>query len=220
MIAALVMGSYVLAVLMAAVAFFGFFLSTVKGAASSREADLSEGIDADSKTLLVPIKRLTEELNNVVGLADRSSATQLVGNESIDAAKSIQSQVVHALRLRTELRKTVRGKSLANAEIVKLEEGIAEATTDAEREALQLALKARQQELKQYDIVTEKIAQIDQSVRHAEAALLELKATLLSNRVKSVVEGRETEDIRETVSRVKAVSSSFDEVTEMLDGSA
>jgi hypothetical protein len=212
-----VIGQYALAVL-ALIAWVGILaFGAMKQTSTTRATDPTEEMDADSRALFVPIRRLSNEIEALVEKNGDTALMRTVGTEARDEARRIREQIAHALKIRGELKRALRGRSTAAQEAGDLEAKATEALSDVEREALTSAAEARRLELSHYGTVEQALARIDGGVRQAEAALSEIRARLaVAASGEKAAQADQSDDLRETVSRLKALSLSVDEAEQML----
>ena len=208
---------------LAAIALFAWIgilvFATIKQTATVRSEDVTQTMDPDSRTLFVPIRRLTSEIEDLVERNKNTALMRTVGKEALEEAGRIREQAAHALQIRGELRRALRSRSTAAHEVESLTAQAAAALTDAEREALTGAAEARRLEMSQYETVEQALARIDGGVRQAEAALSEIRARLAVGATgEKTAEATESTDLRETVARLKALSLSVDEAEQVLKG--
>lgn len=191
-------------------------ISSMRAGAASRLEDPTELMDAESRSKFVPIRRLVEEIDSVVRDHQGSPSIKVVGGEARNEAERIKSQTAEALATRTELRKSLRGRTAAETELNDLQSKLHAAQSDDERDALQGAIAARTEEIAHYDSISDSVARIDAAVKQAQAALSEMKAKLATGASGERAEATDTEGLRETVSRLKALSVSYDEAEQTL----
>lgn len=191
------------------------FLSTARRGAVHRSQDLTEGMDADSRSLYSPIRRLVEDIETIAS-RDDSMAIRIIGKEAIGEAQRIREQCARALVARTELKKAARGRSVAESEIEDLTRKEAEATTDIERHAFASAREARNLELRQYEEVATTLTHIDANIRQAQAALSEMKTRLSVSAGNEKAITADDEELRATVARMKSLSVSYEEAEQAL----
>jgi hypothetical protein len=194
-------------------------LSTMRETAARVQADPREEMDAESRSLFSPIRRLMNEIEETVERNSDSTVMKVVGTEAVGEARRIHDQVAKALAVRDDLRRALRERNMSRAESEKLL-AKAEAETDPSVKATLLsAVEARKMELSHYEVVENTIAKIDSSVNQAQAALSEMKARLAtkasSEKAQSATDDTE---LRETIGRLKSLSISYDEAENLLQG--
>ncbi len=212
-----VIGQYAIAAI-ALIAWIGMLaLTAMRQTAAVRADDPTEAMDAESRTLFVPIRRLTNEIEELIDRNRDSALMRTVGSEARDEARRIREQVAHALKVRGELKRALRGRSTASQDASELAAKAASAASETERAALESAAEARRLELGHYTTVEDALARIDGGVRQAEAALSEIRARLaVGASGERAAQADQSDDLRETVSRLKALSLSVDEAEQML----
>jgi hypothetical protein len=179
-----------------------------------------EELDPEGRTLLRPVRKLEAEIAELVAHNKGMATVSVLGTEASHEAKRIVEQASNSLRIRADLKRSLRGEFDAQKQIDSMTEKAASAATDQERESLQAAIEARKLELGHYDTIRQTIGQIDGGLRQAEAALAEMKARLAVSVSGEKVELASEGDLRETISRMKALSLSYDEADELLRGSS
>lgn len=199
------------------VAAFVAFIVTARRGAVQRANDPTESMDADSRSLFLPIRRLVDQIEEVATRQD-SVTGRVVGTEAMEEAKRIREQCAKALVARSELKKAGRGKGLAENEVSRLEEMEQSAATDSEKAALASAREARKLELTHYVEVEDAIKRIDGGIRQAEAALSEMKTRLAVAAGSEKAELAGDDELRETIGRLKSLSVSYDEAEQTLRG--
>jgi hypothetical protein len=190
---------------------------TMRVTADARQIDYTEDMDAESRTLFAPVRRLTNEIEELVAKHGDSAIMRVVGNEAIEESRRIRDQVAKALSVRDDLRKAARDRSTASMQITSLQAQIATEQNLATKESLQGALEARKLELSHYDEVDKAVAGIDSGVKQAQAALSEMKARLsvkASNEKAALA--TDDDELRETIGRMKTLSISYDEAEQLL----
>jgi len=191
---------------------------TVRRTQRNRPAVEREDLDAESRTLLRPLAKLQADLAELVAQNKESATVSVVGKEALEEVGRIMEQATASLKIRSDLRRSLRGEYDAKKEIESLEAKLATATNAPERESLQSALDARQAELTHYDTIRQATAQIDGGLRQAEAALAEMKARMAGSVGTEKLQSTSGDDLRESISRMKALSLSYDEAEELLRG--
>jgi hypothetical protein len=194
-------------------------LGSLRKTAELRAEDVADMLDPESRTLFAPVRRLTAEIEEIVSRNRDSAAIRTVGGEAETEARRIRDQIAHALTIRGELKRALRGQSLAERETNELGDRLKAATSDEERAALENAVAARQLELQHYLTVQSTLVKIDGGVEQAKAALSEMRARLsVGASGERAAEAVDSDDLRDTIGRMKALSVSFDEAEELLRG--
>ncbi|MEZ0325197.1 MAG: hypothetical protein ACAH95_04775 [Fimbriimonas sp.] len=194
-------------------------LKTMRETASRASADPREEMDAESRSLFSPIRRLTNEIEEVVERNSDSTVMKVVGKEALDEATRIHDQVAKALGVRDDLKRSLRERNMSRAEGDKL---LAKAEVEQDptvKATLLSAVEARKMELSHYAVVEETIAKIDSSVAQAEAALSEMKARLSTKASgEKAMSATDDAELRDTISRMKTLSISYDEAEQLIAG--
>jgi hypothetical protein len=228
---------YIIPILLAAIAGVGamftrldlmllFLIAAIAAAAiiAAREMRTQEDrldpydLDPETRILLRPIRRLHEQIEEVVNESTPSATLRILGPEALAESKRILDQSLRLLQIRSEMKRTLRGSYESVREKKKIAEQMEQATSEQERDSLNTALEARSLEQQHYQELEATIGRVDAGLRQAEAALSEMRARL-AVAAKDTLEVSETDDeLRESMSRLKALSTSFDEAEEMLRG--
>lgn len=194
-------------------------VGAIRKGATTRSSDSVDGMDGDSRALFVPIKRLVGEIEEIVTRHQDGALMRTIGEEARTEAIRIREQIAKALAIRSDLKRARRGASLANQEIGRLQTAIATAD-EGEKPGLESTLAARQIELEHYASVNESIEAIDRAVKQAEAGLSEIRARLAVGVTGELTASSSADDnLRESLSRMKALSISVDEAEQVLRGS-
>lgn len=188
---------------------------TMKQAQASREADPAEDLSPESRTLLRPLKKIYQEMQDA---ADGKSETlsPYIAVEALNESKQLLDQSAAALKLRDRLLKESRQGYNAQKGAEDLQARLSAASSDDERASLESALTARQQEIGHYKTLEEGIAKIESSVKQAEATMAEMRAKLVSSGAAGMVTDG-NDPLRETVGRMRSLSTSLTEAQEMLE---
>jgi hypothetical protein len=192
-------------------------LKTMRETASRVQTDPREEMDAESRSLFSPIRRLMNEIEEVVERNSDSTVMSVVGKEALAEATRIHDQVAKALAVRDDLKRSLRERNMSRAEADKLL-AKAEAEEDPTVKATLLsAVEARRLELSHYTVVETTIAKIDSSVHQAEAALSEMKARLSTKASgEKAMNATDDTELRDAISRMKSLSISYDEAEQLL----
>ncbi|AIE83866.1 hypothetical protein [Fimbriimonas ginsengisoli] len=192
-------------------------LGAMRQTAVLRAQDPTDTLDPESRTMFGPIRRLTNEIEELVDRNKESAVIRTVGREAITEARRIRDQIARALAARGELKRTLRGRSSAEREVASLDERMSAATSEEEKSSLAGAAEARKLEVSHYSTVEEALTRIDAGVRQAEAALSEMKARLTvgASGERAAAAGQDDE-LRATIGRLKALSVTYDEAEQVL----
>lgn len=222
LIAAIVLfalSNYALGAVSLTIWIFTLVLKTMRETAGRVQADPREEMDAESRSLFAPIRRLTNEIEEVVENHPDSMVMKVVGKEALIEAQRIHDQVAKALAIRDDLKRSLRERNMSKAETEKL---LAKAEAEEDptvKVTLLSAVEARRMELSHYTVVEETIAKIDSSVNQAQAALSEMKARLSTKASgEKALSATDDSELRDTISRMKSLSISYDEAENLLQG--
>lgn len=168
-------------------------------------------LSPDSRILFRPIKQLHEDLAEIVHQGQSNPAVKVVGEEALGESSQIVKQAFDLANFRTQLEKTLKGRSVAELEVNKLKEKLAGCTSDEERHAIQSALEAHQSEYDQYAQVADNMDRIDRQLRQAQATLSELKARIAVGASGAGSNQVGTDELQDILGRLKSLGKSFDE---------
>ncbi len=215
-IAAFVLGQPLLGALGVVMWAGALAVSSIRHSASQRAStDYDEGLSAEGRALLTPSRRLLTEIEEIVAGQPPGSARAL-GQEALAESRRIVEGIAHALALRSRLLRSLDREATAEREAARLEAEASLSSSPAEREALESALEARRLEMSHYAEARAALPQIEAGVRQAEAALSEMRARIAVGAVERSEAATSGEDLRETLSRMRALSLSYNEVEDML----
>lgn len=169
-----------------------------------------DSLSPQDRSLLVPVRRLREQLEAIVAGNTSSPSLAVIGPEAVAEARRIFAQCVSLLQLRRQIREALREQN-ADAEIRALEAKLASAASDGERMALQSAIDARRLEAAHFAKMREALQTAEGGLAQAEAALSEIKARLSVAVTDDALSDSSSEDLRETLGRLKALSKGFEE---------
>lgn len=190
----------------------GFF-QTIGSTRQRALDDPTEDLSPESRVLIRPVRKLLQEMEEVA-TRNKGEVSPYIANEGLDEAKRLVAHSAAALKIRDRLTRERRGEYEATKGIAELEQRLAAATTDEERQSLQSAMEARRQELAHYSGIDASVSRIDSSVRQAEAVLAEMKARLASSAVGGLA-SQGSDDLREAVGRMKVLSASLEEAQDL-----
>lgn len=190
----------------------------MKGTQQRRaELVVGEDLKPESQALLRPIRRLARDMHELV---ERSSdgTVAAVGKDVLTEADRVVVQSAVSLSVRDELKRLLRGKYEAEKEIARVKDSITSAKSDDERKALEATSAARETEISHYAEIEAVISKIDTDLRQAEAALAEMKARLSLFATEGARAESSSDQLRESLLRVRAVTLSVDEAEELING--
>lgn len=184
----------------------------------ANEEDSKEALDLhpDDRILLKPFTKMRDDLRQTIESGKGHSGVQVVGTEALAEAEELIVRVHNLIVHRRNLRRTLGRKSDTNKSIANLNQRLAEATSQSEKDALQAAIDARTEEKEQYIKVEETIARIDSRISQAEAAMAELQARLSVGATTMAQGSADQGALDDLTTRLKTLATSFEEAEEAL----
>lgn len=192
---------------------FGGVAWALSKSKASMESDPAE-LGAEARWLLRPIRELRNSLAETATKTP-DMTTKVIAQEAVSEADEILRKATEMVAVRERLKTGLKGQGEAETHLGRIQRDIATATSDAERDALQTALQARQTEIVAYATAKSKIAEIDGRLKLAEATLAELRARLSTSGVTASPTGHEAE-FTDMVQRLRTLGTSFDEAQEFV----
>lgn len=205
----------VVAAILVAIAAVGFI--SARNVQAERSGDPAESLSQESRTLLRPIQRLSREVAALVEANKDSPTISVIGAEALAEATRMTAQVARTLQIRDDLKKALKGRYQAEKEIGESRMRL-EFASATERVSLEAAIEARTAELGHYDEIGAHLRQIETGVNQAEAVLAEIKAKLSLNLSQDAAALGQADDLRDTLSRMRSLSNSYEEAENFLRG--
>ncbi|MDX2064766.1 MAG: hypothetical protein SFX74_03380 [Fimbriimonadaceae bacterium] len=190
-----------------AVAFFSSVRKGSAGAVTDERADL----DPESRSIYSATRKLRDEITALADSAGTGSAVSFVAQESRHEADRVAEQVRKTLVVRQQLKKLLHGRSQLEIDRARLERQRNETGSAAERESIENALAANQTEFAHYQEIETQLGELDAAVRRAEAGLAELRARLAVGMSRDATAGSGSDDLRESLANLRALTISVDE---------
>src|SRR4051794_5178524 len=110
---------------LAGVVFVAWFamvaLVSMRSSNEMRRADVSEELDPESRILLAPVRKLVDSIEETVRTNAQSITIKTVGEEVLSEARHIRDQSAKALLVRRDIKRFLRGKSVAELAIAGLQ---------------------------------------------------------------------------------------------------
>jgi hypothetical protein len=184
---------------------------------AERGSDPAESLSQESRGLIRPVQRLQGEIEAIVNGSAESPTLVVIGREAIDEAGRLVRQVARSLQIRDELKRSLRGRYEAEKEIGQSRMRM-EFASEEERKSLQSAIDARTQELAHYVEIEAHVRQIEAGVNQAEAMLAEMKAKLSMSLSQDRAALGNSEDLRESLGRMRSLSDSYTEAEQLVSG--
>lgn len=210
-----VLGQSAIVILGLVIGILAVAITAMRSTRAERLDDPSEDLGAESRILLRPLKKLYQEMQEAAE-GKSESISPYIAQEALQESKQLLDQSAAALQLRDRLLKESRSGYTAQKSADELQARLASVTDEDERTSLQSALDARKQELGHYQTLEQGIAKIESSVKQAEAAMAEMRAKLISSGAAGLAQ-QGSDPLRETVGRMRALSTSLTEAQEMLE---
>lgn len=210
-----ILGNIAVAVGGVAVLLWSAFTFSVRQNKVASQQSLIDTVRPEDRARLRPLIRLHEEIRQVVASNQSSTAIAVVGSEALIEADRITQHVAEMLRMRARVRKPLSESRDPNQSIERLKAELETAQSDMGRQALEAALAARSLEGDHYEQVKAAIDRIDVTITQAEASLAEMKARL-SAAAAQMKDEAASEDLRESLTRMRSLDTSLDEAEEFL----
>lgn len=204
-----------LAALAFIVAIGNLAILSIKETSAKRAVMDTEDLSNEDRTLISPIRRLRNEIDELVQSNKQNVSISVVGAEALGEADHILKQTAKTLALRRQLKKSAANRTQTARELDSLRDDISRAESPEERATLQAALEARETESSHYENAAEAIEHIDSHLRQAEAALSEMKARLATAAAGTAGAAPATE-LEETIGRLKSLGTSLEESEQWL----
>lgn len=189
---------------------------TMRVVRAQRDVLGMDSLSPQDRTLLIPVRRLVEQIDALVKENKGSPAITVVGAEAQAESRHLFEQCVRLVELRGKLRRELRDDS-GSADLGALERRL-EAAAPAERGALEAAVAARRLEAGHYAKMREAMASAEASLVQAESALSEIKARLAVSSSQDALDGAGGDELRDTLGRMRALGKGFEEAEEFLRG--
>lgn len=180
-----------------------------------RRGTFEDDLNPEARTLLRPVRKLHEDIVEIVDKNKDSSAVKIIGGQAVEESKKILEHCANILKIRSQVKKVMQGEYEAKKAIQGLEEQLQSATSDQERQSLTAALAARNLEMQHYREQEQVLTQVETNLKQAEAALSEMKARL-SVAATAAMDTSKDQELDETILRLQSLSSSFDEAEDLL----
>lgn len=171
-------------------------------------------LSGEVRSALRPIRRLRDEIEELV---PRQGALAGLGKEAVVAADDILGAAIRLAEKRTTLAALSRQRAKSEADLAALRGKLEAATSDGERESLQAALEAREQELDHYGTVSRGLDMIDAKLREAEAAMAELRARLGAAQASAALAETDTTDMEAMIDNLKAIGTTLEETESWME---
>ena len=175
-------------------------------------------ISAEGRRMLRPIKSLREEIAGYVSSFSDRPEISVIGGEALREADALIAHTERLVDVHDDLMKARKGRAAAERELARLRKRTKSLVSESESQSLRSAVEARETEIERYKTVDAALRRLVSNLQEAEAALSEIKARLASGAVGAQTDSLETDDLAGMVSRLRTLSTSFDEAEEMMEG--
>lgn len=174
--------------------------------------DQLDRVPNEERSRLIPIRKLAREIEELLTSQKGNAIVRALGPEAREDTQRIVAQAVEMVNLRARLQKAAYLIPQVEKAIQEAESAIA-AQPD-QSAVLQSALIARKLELGHLQRAESGIQTVDAHLTEAAAALSELKSRLMMAAAGKAELGQES--MRETLSRMRSLSATFDEAENVL----
>lgn len=195
------------------VAFLAFY--SMRAAATKRH---DSEISAEGRMMLRPIKELREDIAGYVRSFSDRPEISVIGGEALREADALIAHAERLVDVRDDLMKALKGRTVAKRELARLRKRAKSSASEKESQSLRSAVEARETEIERYEAVDAAMRSLVSNLHEAETALGEIKARLATGAVGAQAVGLETDDLAGMVSRLRSLSTSFDEAEDMMEG--
>ncbi len=186
-------------------------------AAGTRREETGSDLHPSDYARLAPLRKHRNAIQELVEAKKNDTSIAIIGAEALAEADHILQQAAKLVQMRRELLRAAGGRTEAQSDLTNLDREIGQAQTEEERSALEAAKAARELEVSHYDRAEGTRERVESSLRQAEAAMAEMKARL-TTAAAGADNPAETDELRETVGRLKSLGTSFDEAEAWLKG--
>ena len=192
-------------------------IQSIKKTGETRAVDPREGLDPEGRSTLLRFRKIYAEIEELSSSVPKGSSTAILIAEASAEADRIMSQVAEELRSRRTLKRAISGLPIAQQELQHLVDQQNTAHSDDERASLEVAVQSKRSEISQYDVARQALQRLDENLARAESALGEMRARLKGGSATESAERASDLEIRDTISRMRAISDSVDESREFLN---
>lgn len=189
---------------------------TIRVVRAQRDVLGMDSLSPQDRTLLIPVRRLVEQIDTLVKENKGSPAVAVVGAEAQMESRRLFEQCIRLVELRGKLRRALRDDG-GSADLAALERRL-EAAASSERTSLEATVAARRLEAGQYAKMRDAMASAEASLMQAESALSEIKARLAVSSSQDALDEAGGDELRDTLGRMRALGKGFEEAEEFLRG--
>ena len=165
---------------------------------------------------LRPIRDAFEAIESSISRGAASTAVRVLGKEALPEAKKLLQFAYRTAQRREEMQALIRTASRQEQEAARLELRLSSASSEEERRSLENSIANYRKLQSKVGMMNEGLASTDTQLREAHAALLELQSQIVVAGTSASV-ATETDELRETLGRIRDLSRSFEEVDQTLE---
>lgn len=170
----------------------------------------------DVRSDLRPIREAYDAVNRSVAAGGRSTAVRVLGKEAMPEAKKLLQFAYRTAEKRREIRQLISTAGKQEMEAARLEMRLAQAVSEDERRSLEASIANYRRLQQKVGPMQDALNQTDVQLREAHAALVELHSQIVVAGTNETV-GADTDELRETLGRIRDLSRSFEEVDQTLE---
>lgn len=192
-------------------------LESMKKAQQSRPDAIEDDVSPADRHLLAPIRKQLAKIDEITRANADNSGIKVIGGEALREGNSIYQQCVtlviekaNARKNRAQMDQVLRDKQDAQNKL-------ALALTQDEKDLYETALGSYTEQEQLLGDRAKRFEAIDAQLAQAEAALKLIVTQLSSMAQKGMSEESQSEDLRESLSRLQALGQSLGETGEFLE---
>lgn len=174
--------------------------------------DPLDRVPNEERSRLIPIRKVAREIEDLIASQKGNAIVRALGPEALDDTRRILAQAVDMVNLRAKLQRAAYLVPQVQKAIEDAEASMA--ASQDQKAVLESALVARRLELSHLKRAESGIQTVDAHLTEAAAALSELKSRLMMASAGQADLGQES--MRETLSRMRSLSATFEEAENVL----
>lgn len=190
--------------------------SAMRASAEIRRSQPVDMVSNENRSRILPLARLAREVSEIASKYESNPVIKVMGPQAKSDADRILEQSVRLLNLRDDLRKALASQQELERSIEQLRSSSESAQDGPQREMIEAAISAREEEQRQIERAKEGLKTVDAHLAQAEAALSELRTRLQLAAAGSAEV--DADNMRETVTNLEAISASIDEAETIMRG--
>ncbi|HVT14416.1 MAG TPA: hypothetical protein VHE55_19290 [Fimbriimonadaceae bacterium] len=181
------------------------------GLLSARKgSDEIDSLSSEARSLLRPVQRLVGDIGSVRDQNGSSQAVQILGGEALADGNEFLGRAARALLTREQGKRLLRERDGIEKELSAARMNL-EFATESERRMLEEKIRTRTANIERLAEVARGMKAVEIGLSEAEAALATIKARLAAMTTGERLADAPREDIRETITRLRSIASTFDE---------